>query len=540
MGTVPQSYYDFITHYAPYFYVITTNMTQDPPSGQRNVTVADGTKFQSGYPVQIKDDVHSEWNTVSSVAGNVVTMQNDLQYTYYVAKNGVVEGPDPSFGRGVCPAAFAIDFLCQAYSAAQFSAYQADTLAKIQSLADFVVSQQCTNQAKKAYGGFPNTETGTQYWSIDAGRCIPPLLKAYALTNTASYLNAAKLAGLTFLYNMQHNPALLGVHDKYYGGFARYVDINDNWSQPVNVEDLYDLIGLQMLAQTYDVANASTYQAMMSDAVGFLRSGFEQLYLWFDPKPSGDGNWHRVGTPETQVYDDPIGFALLGLYTYEGWSVTCQRVYSYVQSIRASAQYPAYNPAICWPGYIDVVTRFPACAYYDAITSGILWKIRAAHDKPSLALSMQVINNCQTRFMYWGPIFTDYSPITAQKAVANTSWLAQLFLNYADPVTDFTRVLDLQGENLLLYSVQEAADQLTYSQGFSVKGMVSLGMAGEAVIEPGYILQDHITVYTFLPVRVHDKFRRAGVDYEVLTVQLFDLNGDPQYYKSVCRRLISQ
>jgi hypothetical protein len=262
--------------------------------------------------------------------------------------------------------------------------------------------------------------------------------------------------------------------------------------------------------------------------------------LWFDPKPSGDGNWHRVGTPETQVYDDPISFALLGLYTYEAWSLTCQRVYNYVQSIRASAQYPAYNGAICWPGYIDVVARFPACAYYDAITMGILWKIRAAHDKPSLAFSVQVINNYQTQFMYWGPIFTDYSPITAQKAMANTSWLAQLLLNYADPVTDFTRILDMQAENLLLYSVREAADQVTYGDGFSVKGMVSMGMAGEVMIEPGYILQDHITVYTFLPVRVHDKIRRAGTDYEVLTVQLFDLNGDPQYYKSVCRRLVTQ
>jgi hypothetical protein len=529
-----------VMHYAPYFYVIATNMTADPPSGQKNVTVADGSKFQTGYPVQIEDDVHSEWNTVASVAGNVVTMENNLQHTYYVAKNGKVEGPDPSFGRGVSPAAFTIDFLYQAYGSAQFSANQADISAKIQSLADFIVAEQCTNAAKKAYGGFPNSETGTQYWSIDAGRCIPSLLKAYALTNTVGYLNAAKLAGFTFLYGMQHNPALLGVHDEYYGGFARYVDINDNWSQPMDVEDLYDLIGLQMLAQAYDVANSSTYEAMMSDAVAFLRSGLEQLYLWFDPEPSGDGNWHRIGTPETQVYDDPISFALLGLYTHEGWSVTCQKVYNHVQSITASAQYPAYNPAVCWPGCIDVATRFPACAYYDAITSGILWKIRAIHDKPSFAFSTQVMDQYQPQFMYWGPIFTDYSPITAQKALASTSWLAQLFLNYADPVTGFTRILDLQGENLLLYSVREAADQVTYGEGLSVKGMVSMGTAGEVVIEPGYILQDHITVYSFLPVRVHDKIRRAGVDYEVLTVQLFELNGDPQYYKSVGRRLITQ
>jgi hypothetical protein len=537
---VPQSYYDFIMQYAPYFYVIATSMAADPPAGQKNVTVSDGTKFQAGYPVEIKDDAHSEWNEVDSVAGNVLTMKNNLAYTYYVAKNGKVEGPDPAFGKGAFPAGFAIDFLYEAHSASQFSSKQAEILAKIVALADFILTQQCTDPAKKAYGGFKSSETSTQYYSIDAGRCVPPLLKAYALTGTAGYLNAAKLAGNTFLYNMQHQPELLGVHDKYYGGFANYVDINNNWSQYMQVENLYDFIGLKMLGDTYDTANKTTYETMMSDAIAFLRSGFEDLYLYFNPKPSGDGKWHRIGLGETQIYDDPMSFALLGLYIYEGWSLTCQRVYNFIQTIRASAQYPAYNPAICWPGYIDVVTRFPACAYYDGITSGILWKIRVAHDKPSLTLSMQVINKYQTQFLYWGPQFTDYSPITAQKAMAGTSWLAQLFLNYADPVTNFTRILDLQGENLLLYPIREAAEEVSYSEALSIKGTVTMGTAGEIMIEPGYLFEDHITIYTFLPVRLHDKIRRAGVDYEVLTVQAFDLNGDPEYYKNVCRRLISQ
>jgi hypothetical protein len=537
---VPQSYYDFIMKYAPYFYVIPTAITVDAPSGQKNVTVSDGTKFQANYPVQIMDDVHSEWNTVASVAGNVVTMQNNLAYTYYVAKNGKVEGPDPSFGRGAFPAAFAIDFLYQAYSTSQFANKQTEIKNKIIELADFILTQQCTDNTKKAYGGFKNAEAGTEYWSIDAGRCIPPLLKAYTLTNTVGYLNAAKLAGAAFLYNMQHQPEILGVHDKYYGGFARYVDINNNWSQPMNVEDLYDFIGLKMLAETYDITNKTRYETMINDAADFLCFGFENLYLWFDPKPSGDGKWHRVGTNETQVYDDPMSFALLGLYTYEGWSLTCQRVYNFIQTIRASAQYPAYNPAICWPGYIDVVTRFPACAYYDAVTSGILWRIRAIHDKPSLAFSMQIISKYQEQFMNWGPVFTDYSPITPQKAMTNVTWLARLFLNYSDPITNFTGILDLQGENLILYPICEAAEKVSYGEGLDVKGTVTMGTAGEIMIEPGYILEDHMTVYSFLPIRVHDKIRRTGVDYEVLTVQGFDLNGDPEYYKSICRRLIGQ
>ena len=153
---------------------------------------------------------------------------------------------------------------------------------------------------------------------------------------------------------------------------------------------------------------------------------------------------------------------------------------------------------------------------------------------------MQVISKYQDEFLFWGPVFTDYSPITPQKAMANVTWLAELFLNYQDPVTDMTRAIDLNGENLILHSVEEAADQVAWSEGLSIKGLVTMGAAGEIVIEPGYITEDHITVYSFLPVRVHDKIRRRGVDYEVLTVQVLDLNGDPQYFKAVCRKLISQ
>ncbi|MBT0160775.1 hypothetical protein G4O51_12415 [Candidatus Bathyarchaeota archaeon A05DMB-2] len=540
MGTVPNAYYDFVMQYAPYFYVIATKMSQDPPSGQKDVVVEDGSKFQVGYPVEIKDDAHAEWNKVASINGNVLTMENNLQYTYYVAKNGKVEGPNPDFGRGAFPAAFAIDFLYEAYGAKQFESAKTDILNKIVELANFILTQQCTDPNKRAYGGFKNSETGTEYWSIDAGRCIPPLLKAYKLTNTADYLNAAVLAGATFLYNMQHKPSELGVHDKYYGGFARYVTIADAWSQPMNVEDLYDFIGLKMLAETYDTANKTRYETMMSDAVAFLRSGFEDLYLWFDPKPSGDGKWHRVGINETEVYDDPMSFALLGLYTYEGWSLTCQRVYNFIQTIRASAQYPAYHPAICWPGYIDVVTRFPACAYYDAVTSGILWKIRAAHDKSSLAFSMQIIKKYQEEFMFWGPKFEDYSPITEQKAMANVSWLAQLFLNYEEPVTPFTRILRCKGESALLYPIRQAADKVTYSEPLDIKVIVSPTRVDEILIEPGYMVNDYITVYTFAPLRQHDKIRRKGEDYEVLGVQAFDFAGETAYFKANCRRLMGQ
>lgn len=83
MGTVPDAYYDFVMHYAPWFYVKTTALAADPPEGQKNVTVTDGTKFSAGMQVEIKDSAHSEWNEVDSVVGDVVTMKPYFRTTKY-------------------------------------------------------------------------------------------------------------------------------------------------------------------------------------------------------------------------------------------------------------------------------------------------------------------------------------------------------------------------------------------------------------------------------------------------------------------------
>jgi hypothetical protein len=332
-------------------------------------------------------------------------------YVYVIPESG----PDPAWGRAAFAAAFAIDFLYEAYHAKQFEDRRTEIYDKIVSLADWLLTQQCTNPAKKAYGGFKSKENSTQYYSVDACRVIPSLLRAYELTNDADYLNAAKLAAGTFLKTMQDQQS--------YGGFARAVDIGDNWLLQLDVECLYGLIGLKMLAEKYDTANAGLYQDMIGKAVGFLREGFEGFWLHFDPS---DGKWHRVGLAENEVYDDCFAYALLGLYAYEGWGPSCQKVYSHLNSIRASAQYPAYNSAVCWPGYIDVISRFPACAYYDAVTSGILWQIRRNHDKPSYVFSKQVIEKYADKFMFWGVKFADYSPVENRQAMTTVCWLARV------------------------------------------------------------------------------------------------------------------
>jgi hypothetical protein len=436
--------------------------------------------------------------------------------------------PDPEFGRGVLAASFALDFLCEAYLAEQFEDRKLQIHAKIAELADWTLTQQCTDPERKAYGGFKSGETSTYYYSVDACRVIPSLLRVYELTNNTAYLDAAKLAGGTFLKTMQNQQA--------YGGFARAVTIGDAWLLEMDVECLYGLIGLNMLKEKHDTENAAIYQEIIGRAVGFLREGFEGLWLHFDP---ADGKWHRVGLSQNEVYDDPLAYALLGLYDVEGWSVSCQKVYNALNTIRASGKYPAYDPAICWAGYIDVVSRFVASDYYDAVTSGILWRIRQYHDQPSLELSIKVISKHVEEFMFWGVKHADYGYVENKWAMATVCWLAHLFLNYQEPTTPFKKILRRNGESVLLYPVRQAVEAADYGEPLDLLAVASSLKSEQVLIEPGYYLNDYLAFYTFLPVRVHDKIRRQGEDYQIQTVTPYTFANQRIYFKSIARRLIA-
>jgi len=444
-------------------------------------------------------------------------------YFYWLPSQGQ---HDPTWGRGVLVAAFAIDFLYECYNDSRFESEKTNIHNKIVSLADFILTQQCTDPAKKAYGGFKSAEVSDYYYAVDACRVIPGLLHAYALTNTTGYLDAAKLAGGTFLKTMQDKQT--------YGGFARAVTINDAWLLQMDIECLYGLIGLKLLC-SYDPDNKSQYESMMAKLVEFLREGFEEYWLYYDP---ADDKWHRTGLGETQIYDDPFSYALLGLYDYEGRSTTVEKVYEFINTIGATVEYPGYNPYICWSGYIDVVTRKAACEYYDGVTSGILWAIRNAFDKPSLALSHQIVEKHSDDFLFWGVKFTDFSPIANQQSTVTVSWLGHMLLNYAPALTSFTKILNQYGENLDLLMIVQAGEPISYYDPIPIKGVIRNVRQDEIIIEPGYMVTDFLMVYTFLPVRHHDKIRRHGVDYEVAQVDLFRFQGEPLYFRSVGRRLL--
>lgn len=164
-------------------------------------------------------------------------------YFYVIPGTGV----DTEWGRGPAAAAHAIDFLNEAYQSSQFESEKTAIYNKIVELANYLVSIQCTDDGKLAYGGFQSKDGSADYYSIDAMRAVPALLKAYTLTGTTSYLDAATLAGETFLYNMQHKPSELEVHDQYYGGFAQAVTITDEWLPEMHSVDLYGLIALKKL-----------------------------------------------------------------------------------------------------------------------------------------------------------------------------------------------------------------------------------------------------------------------------------------------------
>ena len=342
-------------------------------------------------------------------------------------------GPDPRWGRAVSAAAFAIDFLYDAYHNPRSPRSRRPAIyEKVVSLAEFILTQQSVSDAGKGYyGGFRSNETNQYYYSVDAARAIPSLIRAHRLTGRSTYLDAAKLAGNRFLHVMQSSPALARRYRGFMRGVLAATDGSEIWLVDMDVENLYALIGLKMLVD-YDPENKATYKNMMADLLSFLRYGLENLYLHYSPLPVGDGKWHRVGQRENEIYDDSLAYALLGAYDYEGWSKTVQLVYSSINTASGQKNETRYDPSICWAGYIDVVNRRPACDYYDSVTAGILSEIRRKHDRSSLEISVQTIMKHRESFMFWGVRFSDYSCVENSQAVISVAWLSIMLLDYEE------------------------------------------------------------------------------------------------------------
>jgi hypothetical protein len=231
--------------------------------------------------------------------------------------------------------------------------------------------------------------------------------------------------------------------------------------------------------------------------------------------------------------------ALLGLYDYEGYSSTVQKTYQAINAIAASPQYPAYNSAVCWAGYINVKAKTLACDYYDAVTSGILAKIRQHHDKPAYEFSAKTISMHLDEFMFWGTNHANYAPVENKQAMATVCWLGQLLLGFEPPLTRFTQVLNSKGENLTLYPITETGETTAYGEAVDLKAIVLPGKAEEIFLEPGYIINDYLVLHVLAPIRRHDKITRSGIEYEVTSIQDFTFKDEIAFRKVTLRRLQS-
>ena len=104
-------------------------------------------------------------------------------YVYVIPESG----PDMAWGRAAFAAAFAVDFLFEAYFDPQFDDRSAEIESKIVELADWILTQQCTDSEMQAYGGFKSAEynvdarTQTLETLLELGR-EQPLLADYVFT----------------------------------------------------------------------------------------------------------------------------------------------------------------------------------------------------------------------------------------------------------------------------------------------------------------------------------------------------------------------
>jgi hypothetical protein len=283
--------------------------------------------------------------------------------------------------------------------------------------------------------------------------------------------------------------------------------LSEAWLVGMYVADLYGTIALQQL---YTRTSEAKYQTMINDSLNFYRSGFENLYLKYSPPPYGDGNWHRTGAQDNLIYDDDFGYALLGLYSYEGWSQTVKKVYEAINTIGNCTEYPSYNPLVCWAGYVDVIDHKPACEYYDCVTAGILFEIRNSYDSIALDQSAKSVLVNSDNFMFWGVKFSDYTPVENKKSTVTVAWLGRMMLNYSPLTSVFTRILQVHGRRITLLSRRETNGTVNYSEAATITAIINPAQAAEMFIQPGYASNDVVRVYTVSNIAHRDKIAFDG------------------------------
>jgi hypothetical protein len=107
-------------------------------------------------------------------------------------------------------------------------------------------------------------------------------------------------------------------------------------------------------------------------------------------------------------------------------------------------------------------------------------------------------------------------------------------------MTRFVQILRSRAENLTLYPIRQSVDTVSYGEQLDFKAIVAPTRIDNILLEPGYMISDYIILYTFTPLRSHDKVHRRGLYYEVESIQSFDFQNETAYLRVVCRRMIAQ
>ena len=149
---------------------------------------------------------------------------------------------------------------------------------------------------------------------------------------------------------------------------------------------------------------------------------------------------------------------LLGLYEVEGWSVNCQKVYNFLNNIKASAQYPAYNPAVCWAGYIDVISRFSAMRLLRRRHKRNPLQNPQNHDKPSLEFSIKIIGKHSRRNSCSGaPNMQTTAMLKTRKLWLRFAGLLIYSSTTKNHQPNSQEILKSKGETVQLYPIRESA-----------------------------------------------------------------------------------
>lgn len=100
----------------------------------------------------------------------------------------------------------------------------------------------------------------------------------------------------------------------------------------------------------------------------------------------------------------------------------------------------------------------------------------------------------------------------------------------------FAQILKAIGSTVQYYAVKSDG---TYEQPTDILAIITPARIDELVLEPGYVINDYITLYTNTALKTRDKIRWNDTDFLVLTVQPFGWKNETAFYKAQCRRLLA-